>query len=65
MELPIDNIDIGIGAMYRSMFHRQPLVNGYSGHFPPHYSVLSLSLWRGDVIGHSSTWPGGVRSSSS
>ena len=51
MELPIDNIDIGIGAMYRSMFHRQPLVNGYSGHFPPHYIVLSLSLWRGDVSG--------------
>ena len=49
MELPIDNIDIGIGAMYRSMFHRQPLVNGYSGHYPPHYRVLSLSLWRGDV----------------
>ena len=48
MELPIDNTDIGVGAMYRSMFHRQPLVNGYSGHFPPHYNVLSLSLWRGD-----------------
>jgi hypothetical protein len=49
MELPIDNTDIGIGSMYRSMFHGRPLVNGYSGHFPPHYNVLSLSLWRGDI----------------
>jgi hypothetical protein len=48
MELPIDNADISVQAMYRSTFHRQPLVNGYSGHFPPHYKVLSLSLWRGD-----------------
>ena len=51
MELPIDNTDISVEAMYRSMFHRQPLVNGYSGHFPPHYNVLSLSLWRGDASG--------------
>jgi hypothetical protein len=49
MELPIDNTDVSIEAMYRSIFHRQPLVNGYSGHFPPHYHVLSLSLWRGDT----------------
>ena len=48
MELPLDNTDISVEAMYRSVFHRQPLVNGYSGHFPPHYTVLSLSLWRGD-----------------
>ncbi len=48
MELPIDETDISVHAMYRSMFHRQPLVNGYSGYFPPHYNVLSLSLWRGD-----------------
>jgi hypothetical protein len=48
MELPLDDTDISVEAMYRSMFHRQPLVNGYSGHFPPHYNVLSLSLWRGD-----------------
>ena len=48
IELPIDNIDVSVQAMYRSMFHRQPLVNGYSGHFPPHYNILSLSLaaWR-------------------
>ncbi len=49
IELPLDNTDVSIEAMYRSMFHRQPLVNGYSGHFPPHYQILSLSLWRGDT----------------
>jgi hypothetical protein len=49
LELPLDDTDISVEAMYRSIFHRQPLVNGYSGHFPPHYNVLSLSLWRGDT----------------
>ena len=49
MELPLDDTTSASKAMYRSMFHRQPLVNGYSGHFPPHYNVLSLSLWRGDA----------------
>jgi hypothetical protein len=49
MELPLDDTDVSIHAMYRSIFHRQPLVNGYSGHFPPHYRILSLSLWRGDT----------------
>jgi len=51
MEVPIDNTDVSVEAMYRSIFHRQPLVNGYSGHFPPHYNILSLSLWRGDTSG--------------
>jgi hypothetical protein len=51
VELPLENTDVSIEAMYRSIFHRQPLVNGYSGHFPLHYRALSLSLWRGDVSG--------------
>ena len=51
IELPLDNTDVSIEAMYRSIFHRQPLVNGYSGHFPPTTGSLSLSLWRGDVSG--------------
>jgi hypothetical protein len=34
--------------MYRAMFHRHPLINGYSGHTPHHYAILSLALWRGD-----------------
>jgi hypothetical protein len=48
IEIPIDNLHVSVGAMYRSAFHRQPTVNGYSGHIPPHYFALSLSLWHGD-----------------
>jgi hypothetical protein len=51
VELPLDNIYVSVAAMYRGMFHQQPVVNGYSGHFPPHYNVLSLSLARGDTSG--------------
>ena len=51
VELPLDNLYVGVAAMYRSMFYRQPLVNGYSGHFPPHYIVLSQSLSRLDSSG--------------
>jgi hypothetical protein len=49
VELPLDNIYVSVAAMYRSMFHQQPLINGYSGHFPPHYNVLTLALARGDT----------------
>lgn len=49
VELPMDNIYVSVAAMYRSMFHKQPLINGYSGHFPPHYNVLTHSLARGDT----------------
>jgi hypothetical protein len=49
VELPMDNIYVSVAAMYRSIFHREPLVNGYSGHFPPHYNALILSLARGDT----------------
>jgi hypothetical protein len=34
--------------MYRSILHRRPLVNGYSGHTPPHYSVLKWFTDLGD-----------------
>jgi hypothetical protein len=51
IELPVDNTDVSVRAMYRSIFHRHPLVNGYSGHFPPHYNILSLSLARLDSSG--------------
>ena len=58
IELPVDDTDVSVHAMYRSMFHRRPLVNGYSGYIPPHYRILALSLWRGDSS-PCSTWPGG------
>ena len=49
IELPHRQSYVSVAAMYRSIFHRQPLVNGYSGHFPPHYTILTLSLARGDT----------------
>jgi hypothetical protein len=48
IELPVGSTDVSVQAMYRSIFHGHPLVNGYSGHFPPHYNILSLSLARLD-----------------
>lgn len=48
LELPADDSAVNIAAMYRSMAHRRPLVNGYSGHTPQHYSLLTTSLMRGD-----------------
>ena len=48
IEIPPDVANLSAAAMYRSMFHRQPLVNGYTGYTPYHYAILSLALWRGD-----------------
>lgn len=48
LELPPDNTVVNVGAMFRSMSHRMPLVNGYSGHVPRHYDILCRSLRRFD-----------------
>jgi hypothetical protein len=48
LELPADDSAVNVAAMYRAMFHGRPLVNGYSGHTPPHYALLTTSLMRGD-----------------
>ena len=33
-----------VGAMYRAIFHHQPIANGYSGYFAPNYGPLDYSL---------------------
>ena len=48
LEVPPDEVPINVFAMYRGLFHRRPLINGYSGHVPPHYDILGQSLRRGD-----------------
>ena len=48
LELPADQGDVDVGAMYRQTQHRLPLVNGYSGHTPPHYRILGMAIHRGD-----------------
>jgi hypothetical protein len=44
LELPIGYVMDDVAAMYRSIGHGRPVVNGYSGHFPPHYSALRFAL---------------------
>jgi hypothetical protein len=48
VELPVGTSDVNVDAMHRAMQHGLPLVNGYSGHTPEHYSVIALCLQRGD-----------------
>ncbi len=52
MELPLGHSYHDVAAMYRSMSHGRPVVNGYSGYFPPHYAALrfGLSLHDDDVL---------------
>ncbi|MCA1562541.1 MAG: hypothetical protein LC753_11915 [Acidobacteria bacterium] len=47
-ELPPDDTFVSVMSMYRGIFHGRPLINGYSGHMPPHYTIVSLALRRGD-----------------
>jgi hypothetical protein len=44
VELPLGQPDYDLRAMYYSTVHWRPLVNGYSGFFPPHYSRLTVVL---------------------
>ena len=44
LELPLKDEYSNIAAVYRQMSHGRPLVNGYSGYFPPHFVVLRLGL---------------------
>ncbi|HEY0873108.1 MAG TPA: hypothetical protein VGD94_06510 [Vicinamibacterales bacterium] len=48
LELPADDERVNVAAMYRSISHQRPLVNGYSGHTPPHYALLTRALRRDD-----------------
>jgi len=48
LELPADEGIVDVGAMYRQIEHRLPIVNGYSGHTPPHYRIFTMAIRRGD-----------------
>jgi hypothetical protein len=43
-ELPLGQVDYDRRAVYYSLVHRRPILNGYSGFFPLHYGQLSLAL---------------------
>jgi hypothetical protein len=44
VELPLGQPDYDLRAMYYSTVHWRPVVNGYSGFFPPHYGQLAAAL---------------------
>lgn len=44
LELPVGESFADVAAMYRSMSHGRPVVNGYSGYFPPHYAALRFGV---------------------
>jgi hypothetical protein len=48
LSLPLGDFGYDLEAMYRGMSHGKPLVNGYSGNFPPWYAGLALSLTNHD-----------------
>src|SRR5204863_4505612 len=48
LELPLDDDNVNIAAMYRGTLHRLPVVNGYAGYVPPHAVVLEWALKRHD-----------------
>ena len=50
VELPPGGSVVGdVVAMARGIAHRRPVVNGYSGHFPPPYEVLRVAFQEGDA----------------
>ena len=49
LELPLARDSMqDAAAVYRSIYHRHPIVNGFSGHYPSHYAPLQLGLEVGD-----------------
>jgi len=48
LELPLGTVEGDTAALFRTMSHRVPLVNGYSGYVPIHYSILRRALDQGD-----------------
>jgi hypothetical protein len=43
-ELPLGQFDGDLRAMFYSLAHHRPILNGYSGFFPPHYGLLTVAL---------------------
>jgi hypothetical protein len=48
LELPLGETEPDVAAMYRGIYHRRPVVNGFSGFFPRSYDVLRRGLGIGD-----------------
>ena len=48
LELPVTDANVNAAAMYRSMRHGLPVVNGLAGYIPPHASIIDWALVRKD-----------------
>ena len=48
LALPFEDGRVSVFAMYQSMIHRRPVVNGYAGYIPPHADVIEWALRRTD-----------------
>ena len=48
LELPVGGDSDEIAAVWRSIDHGRPVINGYSGYDPPHHRLLRLALERRD-----------------
>ena len=44
LELPLGGTGEDVAAMYRTIWHHRPTINGYSGYAPPHYAKLMAAL---------------------
>ncbi len=44
LEIPLGDLNWDVRAVYYAATHWRPLINGYSGFFPPHYGTLSSAL---------------------
>ena len=49
LELPLGSPARDLAAMYRSMYHRAPVVNGYSAYAPASFIALGIGLEMGDA----------------
>ena len=49
LELPVGDANEEIAAVWRSMDHGRRVINGYSGHDPPHHRLLRDALERRDA----------------
>lgn len=47
--LPFEDGRVSVAAMYQSMSHGLPVVNGYAGYVPPHADVIEWALHRADA----------------
>lgn len=48
LELPLGGDGDEIAAVWRSIDHRRPVINGYSGYDPPHHRLLRRAVERRD-----------------